>query len=212
MSTLRFAPERGFFVTGGQSSRDGCVKYRGAAMQDTPFSFRLAGPGDVDAIARTIELGFESFREFAPDTWEPPAVEGEEIAERLSDPAVWCQVAESDGEPAGHVAFVPASSHALWPEPDPGLAHLWLIFVREPFWGSGVATALHTAMLEEARGRGYARLRLFTPAGQARARRFYEREGWALAAPPFFDESFGMEIVEYRRALTFTRSSQEDTA
>ena len=97
-------------------------------------------------------------------------------------------------------------------EPDPGLAHLWQIFVREPFWGTGVATALHTAMLEEARQRGYARLRLFTPAAQARARRFYEREGWALAAPPFFDESFGMEIVEYRRPLTFTRSSQEDTA
>ena len=44
-------------------------------------------------------------------------------------------------------------------------------------------------------------MRLFTPAAQARARRFYEREGWALARPPAFDERIGLDIAEYRRAL-----------
>jgi GNAT superfamily N-acetyltransferase len=181
-------------------------------MQGTSFSLRLAGPGDVAAIARTVDLGLESYRAFAPDNWEPPADETHGLLERLGDPAVWCQVAESDGEPVGHVALMPAAIHGGWPEPDPGLAHLWQLFVREPFWGSGVATTLHTAVIEEARRRGFARFRLFTPAAQARARRFYEREGWALAAPPFFEESFGMDLVEYRRPLRFTRSQQEDTA
>jgi hypothetical protein len=44
-------------------------------------------------------------------------------------------------------------------------------------------------------------MRLFTPSGQKRARRFYEREGWWLARPPAFDERIGLEIAEYRRAL-----------
>ena len=56
-------------------------------------------------------------------------------------------------------------------------------------------------LLAEARARGFAAMRLFTPAPQARARRFYEREGWALARPPAFDERMGLEIAEYRRAL-----------
>ena len=171
-------------------------------MEGTRFAFRAAAPGDADAIVRTLELALESYRAFAPDDWQPPPSEHEGISERLGDPAVWCQIAESDGAVAGHVALMPAAMHAGWPEPDPALAHLWQLFVREPFWGSGLATTLHAAVIEEARARSFARFRLFTPGAQGRARRFYEREGWALSAPPFFDEGFGMDIAEYRRALS----------
>ena len=173
-------------------------------MDGPSFRYRTGGPADAAEIARTIELGFESYRAFAPDTWEPPSEDHERLRERLGDDDVWCQIAEAGDEPAGNEALIPAAAHDGWPEPDPGLAHLWLLFVREPFWGSGVATTLHDAVIDAARERGFARFRLFTPAGQARARRFYEREGWSLAAPPFFDELFGMQIVEYRRALAFT--------
>jgi hypothetical protein len=44
-------------------------------------------------------------------------------------------------------------------------------------------------------------MRLFTPSGQARARRFYEREGWTLADGPYDDDHVGLPVVEYRRAL-----------
>jgi hypothetical protein len=44
-------------------------------------------------------------------------------------------------------------------------------------------------------------MRLFTAAGQARARRFYEREGWAAPEPPRPDPAFGMDTVEYRRTV-----------
>jgi GNAT superfamily N-acetyltransferase len=171
-------------------------------MEGAQLAFRAATPGDTDAIVHTVELAFESYRAFAPDDWEPPLSEHEGMREHLRDPAVWCQIAESDGAAAGHVALMPAAMHAGWPEPDPGLAHLWQLFVREPFWGSGLAVTLHSAVIEEARARGFARFRLFTPAAQGRARRFYEREGWALSAPPFFDERFGMDIAEYRRAIS----------
>ena len=86
-----------------------------------------------------------------------------------------------------------------WPDV-PGVAHFWQLFVRAPWWGTGLATELHAAAVAEAAHRGFAAMRLFTPAGQARARRFYEREGWTGGAP-FDDDTFGMPLVEYRREL-----------
>ncbi len=121
---------------------------------------------------------------------------------RLRDPAVWCQVAEADGLMAGHVALIPASVHSSYPVDDPELAQLWQMFVREERWGSGIATQLHDAVLDEALRRGYSQFRLYTPAGQLRARGFYEREGWRRAGEPFAEEALGgMEVVEYRRPL-----------
>ena len=104
-----------------------------------------------------------------------------------------------DGESAGHVAFTPAAaSHS--PDPDPRLAHLWQLFVRPVYWGTGVALGLHDAAIAEATARGYARMRLNTPLDQTRARRFYEREGWELAGE-IADHGFGLRMVEYRRVL-----------
>jgi GNAT superfamily N-acetyltransferase len=163
-------------------------------------SFRRAERGDVEAIARTMELGFETYREFMPEGWTPPPTERELMRAQLADPAVWCRVAEAGGAMAGHVAFMPAAIHGGRPDPDPALAHLWQLFVREEHWGSGIATALHAAAVEEAARRGFSSFRLFTPAAQARARRFYEREGWRVAPPPFVEENWG-ELVEYRRPL-----------
>ena len=45
-------------------------------------------------------------------------------------------------------------------------------------------------------------LRLFVAAGQARARRFYEREGWLPAGDPFDDPTPGIEMIECRCTLT----------
>ena len=84
---------------------------------------------------------------------------------------------------------------------DPGLAHFRQLFVTRAHWGTGLATRLHAAALDEARLRGFTAMRLFTPAAQERARRFYEREGWALARPPAFEERIGLDIAEYHRAL-----------
>jgi GNAT superfamily N-acetyltransferase len=113
---------------------------------------------------------------------------------------VWCAVAEVDGEVVGHCSFLPA---AQWRggDPDPGLAHLWQLFVRPAHWGSGAARELLAAAVDAAAERGFDRMRLFAAAGQARARRFYEREGWTALAPPALDPAFGMETVEYCLAL-----------
>jgi GNAT superfamily N-acetyltransferase len=82
------------------------------------------------------------------------------------------------------------------------MAHFWQLFVRPRWWGTGLATELHAEALREASSRGFTSMRLFTPAAQARARRFYEREGWAATAGPIDDPDFGMPLVEYRRAIS----------
>ena len=147
--------------------------------------------------------GFESYRSFAPEGWQPPADVRDfiPIAERLAYPEVWAMLAERGAEVAGHVAFAPARS-TRWGSPDAGMAHLWQLFVREPYWGTGIASALHREAMAEAARRGFTSIRLYTPSGQARARRFYEREGWTTVGDPFVQEDIGLELVEYRRPLS----------
>ena len=70
------------------------------------------------------------------------------------------------------------AARAARPVEDPALGHLRNLFVARAQWGSGLATALLRAAEQDARDRGFTELRLFVAEGQARARRFYEREGW----------------------------------
>jgi GNAT superfamily N-acetyltransferase len=165
-------------------------------------TYRRGRPGDAEEITRTMELGFATYRAFMPEGWAPPPAEHEGVGEWLADPAFWCRVAEVSEMMAGHVSLLPAALHSAYPEPDPELAHLGALFVREEHWGTGIATALHRAAVEEGARRGFSVFRLFTPAAQGRARRFYEREGWTIASPPFTEEHWGgMELIEYRRPL-----------
>jgi GNAT superfamily N-acetyltransferase len=166
------------------------------------WTLRRGGGPDADAMGRLMHDSFRGYLTFAPLGWEPPSAEDETGAffEALEHPDVWCRVAEADGELVGHVAFMPATmSRAATDEP--GLAHFWMLFVRPSHWGTGLASELHGDAVREAAARGYSSMRLFSAAGQARARRFYEREGWTAVGEPFEDSDFGLLIVEYRRRL-----------
>ena len=170
------------------------------------WRFRTASPEDAEQVAVVLQEGFESYRSFAPPGWQPPAgnYELDALRERLAQPDVWCLLAEAEGAPAGHVSLLPAAKHARWPSSEPGLVQLWHLFVRAGWWGSGMATELHREVLREAGQRGYGTMRLFTPVGQARARRFYEREGWTLAGGPIDAPGFGMPLAELRRAINMS--------
>jgi GNAT superfamily N-acetyltransferase len=171
-------------------------------------ALRPATAADAGELARTVAEGFASYREFAPDGWSPPeaAQEAASLRGHFADADFFCVLAEAGGAPVGHVAFMPAS-HSRSPSGEPGLAHFFQLFVRRPWWGSGVARRLHGAAIDEAARRGYTAMRLFTPEHQARARRFYEREGWRLASAPRPAPGLGLDIVEYRRRLGDARSS-----
>jgi ribosomal protein S18 acetylase RimI-like enzyme len=164
---------------------------------------RPATVGDAAALAAVLVEGFESYRSFAPEDWRgaPPVRDvAHDLAARLETPPVWCLMAEQGSQVAGYVSLLPARDTRR-PVDDPGLAHLWMLFVRAPWWGSGLASRLHAAACDAAQARGFTAMRLFTPAEQARARRFYEREGWTLADGPHVDRELGLSIVEYRRPL-----------
>jgi GNAT superfamily N-acetyltransferase len=168
------------------------------------LDIRIAVPDDAAALATTTRLGFESYREWAPEGWQPPprSLEIRSIRERLRARTTWCAMAlDPSGEPAGHVGITHAAERERPHVRIPGRAHLWMLFVRPPWWGSGLAARLHGLGLEEAARQGYDTIRLFTPDGAARARAFYEREGWELAGRPFAEPLLGLDLVEYRRGL-----------
>jgi GNAT superfamily N-acetyltransferase len=166
------------------------------------YAFRAPTVDDAAAMVAVTVEGFSGYRSFAPGGWAPPSAfeELERLRHLLADDDVWYRVAEHEGELVGHVGFLPGRLSFARVD-DAGLAHFRQLFVRAAHWGTGLATRLHAAAVDEARARGFTAMRLFTPAGQGRARRFYEREGWSLSRPPAFDERIGLEIAEYRRAL-----------
>ena len=167
------------------------------------YVLRPAVPADAERLAEVTAEAFEGYRGFAPAGWQPPppAAEVDRLRDLLAGADLWCLVAERDGAVAGHTAFLPAAQ-AIHPIDEPQLAHVRALFVRPGHWGTGLARQLHSAALEAAAARGYTAMRLFTPADQGRARRFYEREGWILHAEPSFEAALGLFLVEYRYALT----------
>ena len=161
------------------------------------LTVRPAVDADLQEMTVTVAEGFDGYRAFAPPAWERPAdtVEEQRLRARFHSPDVWALVAVDDeGAQAGHVSLLDDAE-------DPGAsAYLWQLFVRPSHQGSGLAVTLHEAFLEAARERGYATARLRTPAGQARARRFYEREGWTTDGHAGLHPLLGLDLVVYRRA------------
>ena len=182
-------------------SRPACGKLPSLTTGPVP-TLRRAVPADAEAIARGAVEGLADYPAFAPPGWMGPAYEPELGHTRvvLADSDFHCVVAEAGGTIVGQVTVVPAA-RAARPVEEPGLGHLRNLYVDRSQWGSGLATKLMRAALEDARSRGFRELRLFVAEGQARARRFYEREGWRAVGAPFFDAVPGLSMVEYRRPV-----------
>jgi len=172
-----------------------------SAMPD--FATRRATLDDVAFLAETVRQGFEGYAAFSPRGWTPPASETEAVGirERLALPDAWCVIAHDGPDVAGHVAFTAGRERDGERALIPGLAHLWMLFIREPWWGSGLAGLLHGIAIAEATAQGYEAMRLFTPAGQGRARAFYEREGWKTDGAERVEPMLALALVEYRRRL-----------
>jgi GNAT superfamily N-acetyltransferase len=160
------------------------------------WTLRRATAGDAAVMAESVAIGFDGYREFAPPGWRPPdvqtAVELARMRARLEDEDTWAEIAEDRGLVAGHLGFFP--QRAL-----PGTAHLWQLFLRPPWWGSGLAAELLHRALEAAAAGGFRRMRLYTPRDQARARGFYEREGFAHTGWEGYEDPIRLVLVEYAR-------------
>jgi GNAT superfamily N-acetyltransferase len=184
------------------------------AMTGSPngLEIRRAVPDDTPAIHALVQAGFGTYRAFAPAGWAPPdephGLELDAARAELSDPATFCLIAEDGGAMVGTVRLVrgrSASRDGIVPD-----RHLKHLFVAESHWGTGLAGELHAAAMAALPPGALARL--FTPALQARARRFYEREGWSLHGAAYFEPLMGLDLVEYRRRAPGGRSSSRRAA
>jgi GNAT superfamily N-acetyltransferase len=175
------------------------------------FELRPATAGDIDQLLAHLQAGFDSYASFAPEGWQPPqAVEIRDATIALiNDPRTYAVIASRGGQPVGHGSFYPGRDPSSGEVDLPvlertiiaGLAHLLQLFVLPDWWGTGAAQALHDSVVGEMRAQGYERARLFTPSRHARARRFYERNGW-VAGEPHWNEWFALELSEYRLELS----------
>ena len=167
------------------------------------LELRPATPCDARVVAETVMEGFESFRDWAGPGWKPPPAqrELEAVREGLGRPGVWALIALDGERAAGHVSFTQAREREPPRADVPGMAHLWQLFVRRAWWGSGLAGRLNAIAVEAAADRGYDCIRLHTPVGNCRARAFYEREGWRTNGVAIPEPSLGMDLLEYRHPL-----------
>lgn len=166
------------------------------------LAFRAIVRDDIDELAAAVADAFVGYRVFAPGDWQPPpASEQASVLQGwIADPDFWGELACEERALAGHATFI-SGARSVRPAPDASLAHLGHLFVKPEYWGSGVAGELLAHATGAAAGRGFARMRLFVPVGQARARRFYAREGFVAVGEPF-EFGLGLPALEYQLSLS----------
>jgi ribosomal protein S18 acetylase RimI-like enzyme len=168
------------------------------------FAIRPAEPADVDAIAEVHVGGWRwGYRGLLPDDLLA-GLDAAERAERLlavmgdAERTVSVHLAEQDGRAVGFVSCGPSRE----PDADDHTGEIYALYVEEDVAGTGVGTALLRAARAELRARGLDRVVLWVLETNARARRFYEREGWVADGTGKSEEFRGFTLHEVRYAVT----------
>jgi GNAT superfamily N-acetyltransferase len=117
------------------------------------------------------------------------------------------------GDPAGivgYASFGPERDvldmpwpHPLTPAGSGGeVAELYALYVHPAWWSTGTGRALMDHVLAKVCAAGYAYITLWVLEANARARRFYQRAGFAPdGARHVLDDLGGVTEIRYRRAL-----------
>ena len=161
----------------------------------------------VDDAARVGEVhvrAWEAYRGLLPDDFLDnfdPVARGERWGKRLAEgQAPNLLVAERDGVILGICDYGPSRD-----SPDGHTGEIWMINVVPEAWGTGVGQPLFDAAVERLRGGGFDDAVLWVLEGNARGRRFYERNGWRLDGGAK-DEKFGdLDAHELRYRIVLSR-------
>lgn len=107
-------------------------------------------------------------------------------------------VADDDGRVTGFASYGRAEAPS-----DPELGEVYAIYVDASQWGRGHGRALMRAALDALRAMGRSVAVLWVLESNARARRFYERGGWAPDGATKTERIGGAPVLEvrYRRAI-----------
>lgn len=170
---------------------------------------------DIAAVAEVRVSGWQfAYRDLVPRSYLD-RMDADTDAARLyarleyTDPLVEDIVAEDeDGTVVGWSCLGPYRQD----ETDGGRfdadGELYAIYLRPEWIGRGVGRTLIRDAVERANGRDWPALRLWVLEGNARARRFYERAGFAHdgGLEPFTAD--GVAVPEVRYALPLRRTSR----
>lgn len=134
-------------------------------------------------------------------TWPNRDARVKQVASRIRDADSWFLVAEDGEELVGMAVAEPLLSDDGRGPPVPDSCFLNLIFVAPDRWGQGIGGRLLDAVLDDARSRGCARMRLFTDEeDNERAQSLYRRHGFAPTGRRWSNEE-GTLIGEWAREI-----------
>lgn len=171
-------------------SDDGCVQYevRRATEDDLP--------GLEAVYLRAWRAAYEGV--LPHDALEEQATIREEFdwSRCISAPEAEVLVAV---DRTGSVLGVVQADEVVPPPRD--LPEITMLYVDPEAWGTGASVALLAAGVVWIAGRGHAAARLRVVETQARARRFYEREGWTRDEEMEPAHNGFFPLLYYRRSL-----------
>jgi GNAT superfamily N-acetyltransferase len=157
---------------------------------------RLAGPADAPALAR-VHVGAwrAAYAGIMPDAFltgldEDRFARGWEAA--LAEGTSFVGIGD-EGRVDGFATVGGARDDGA-----PFTAQLWVLNVHPVGFGTGLAQALHAAALEWLAARGHEDAYLWVARDNARARRFYEREGWVADGMVQQEQFGGVALPEVR--------------
>lgn len=171
---------------------------------------REARPDDADAIGRVhVEAWRAAYRGMMPDEFLAsldPAVRAARWRERMSSWGGEKKLFVVEGESGAAVGFAGVGPLRDDADDAGSRGELYMINVAPAAWGTGAASALLARASEALRDLGHREAILWVLRQNARARRFYEREGWKPSGDrrdTLTENGFTFEVDElrYGRAL-----------
>ena len=168
-----------------------------------PVAIRAANPADAEGISR-VHIGAwqVAYRGLVSDDF----LDG--LSDRLAGRIAWWRrrledgatvvVADDDGRITGFASYGRAE-----PPTEPDLGEVFAIYVDAAHWGSGHGRALMSGALDALRAMGRSSAVLWVLESNVRARRFYERGGWAPDGGTKTEDIGGSQLpeVRYRRSV-----------
>ena len=105
------------------------------------------------------------------------------------------------GDVVGFITVTPGPDRTA-----PEVGEVRALYTRAAVWGTGVGRELWDAGVAHLADHGCTSGTLWVLDSNARARRFYERRGWAPDGPTQVDEVWGATVTEVRYAGSLPRS------
>jgi GNAT superfamily N-acetyltransferase len=165
---------------------------------------RPARPDDLAVISDIRVRGWQqAYRGIVPQPYldgmrpEVDAVRRRAWLDRRPEDPRRDYVAERAGRPVGWAATGPYRDDDC-PAPKPGCGEIYAIYVDPAHWRGGIGRVLITRALADLAAAGQTPVLLWVLAGNAPAREFYQRVGFAPDGGEHFYEVGGARLAEVR--------------